>query len=100
MKHQYDRVYITDKYDQPYILFLFFSKYSPSQIQQDISLTKPDQFGFQTVPTYDKYIFGHINWPDIPDNSLVVAADEIIPHGPHKIINFDNNQPAFKIYIK
>ncbi len=99
-KSQYDHVYITDKYDQPYILFLFFSKYSPSQIQQDISLTKPDQFGFQTVPTYDKYIFGHINWPDIPDNSLVVAADEIIPHGPHKIINFDNNQPAFKIYIK
>jgi len=99
-KYNYQKVYITDKYDQPYILFLFFSKYSPQNIQSQIKLTQPDKYGFSTVLSYDNYHFGKINWDQIPNVSLVVASDENIPQDPVKIIYFSNGQPAFKIYQK
>ena len=96
----YDQVYVTNKYDQPYILFLFFSKYPPEKIQSEIKLTTPDQYGFSTVLNYDKYHFEKIDWDKIPSNSLVITSDEITPQEPIKIINFPNNQPGFKIYSK
>ncbi|MDD4938311.1 MAG: hypothetical protein PHX34_04845 [Candidatus Shapirobacteria bacterium] len=99
-KNQYQNIYITNKYDQPYILFLFYSKYSPTKIQSQIQLTQPDNFGFSTVLGYDNYHFGKIDWGSIPVNSLVIASDEEIPANPTKIIDFPNGKPAFKIYQK
>lgn len=99
-KNNYNQVYVTNKYDQPYILFLFYSKYSPQKIQSEIKLTPPDNFGFSTVLTYDKYHFQKINWNDIPPNSLVITSDESVPIEPIKVINFPNGQPGFKIYSK
>lgn len=100
-KNNYSNIYITNKYDQPYILFLFFSQYPPSQIQSQIKLTPPDNFGFSTVLGYDNYHFGKINWEEASNNSLVVSSDEIISEQqPLKIIYFPNGQPAFKIYQK
>ncbi|MDD2482707.1 MAG: phospholipid carrier-dependent glycosyltransferase [Candidatus Shapirobacteria bacterium] len=99
-KDQYKQIYVTNKYDQPYILFLFYSKYSPQKIQSEIKLTPPDNFGFSTVLNYDKYNFQKIDWNQIPSNSLVVTSDEIVPIEPIKIINFPNGQPGFKIYSK
>lgn len=100
-KDNYNQIYVTNKYDQPYILFLFYSKYPPQKIQSQIKLTTPDQYGFSTVLNYDKYNFEKIDWDKIPANSLVISSDEIIPQiNPQKIINFPNGQPAFKIYSK
>jgi 4-amino-4-deoxy-L-arabinose transferase-like glycosyltransferase len=99
-KINYQNVYVTDKYDQPYILFLFYSKYPPQKIQKEIKLTPPDQFGFSTIRQFNKYHFEKIDWSSIPKNSLVIASDEKIPALPIKIINFPNGQEAFKIYIK
>ena len=99
-KNKYQNIYITDKYDQPYILFLFFSKYPPQKIQSQITLTQPDKYGFSTVLSYDNYHFGKINWSQIPDDSLVITSDEDIPQEPFKTIYFSNGQPAFKIYQK
>ncbi|MDD4785488.1 MAG: hypothetical protein PHH12_03495, partial [Candidatus Shapirobacteria bacterium] len=99
-KNQYNQIYITNKYDQPYILFLFYSKYPPHQIQSQIKLTPPDNFGFSTVLNYDKYNFQKIDWDNLPTNSLVVTSDEFVPIEPQKIINFPNGQPGFKIYSK
>lgn len=100
-KNKYQNIYITNKYDQPYILFLFFSKYPPTQIQPQIKLTTPDQFGFSTVIGYDNYHFGTIDWNQIPNDSLIVASDEIISgQSPIKTFNFSNSQPAFTIYQK
>lgn len=99
-KNNYSNIYITNKYDQPYILFLFYSQYPPSQIQSQIKLTTPDNFGFSTVLGYDNYHFGKIDWENIPSSSLVVSSDEEIPASPQKIINFPSKQPAFKIYQK
>ena len=99
-KDKYQNVYITNKYDQPYILFLFFSQYSPEKIQSQIKLTPPDKYGFSTVLGYDNYHFEKINWSNIPSGSLVVASDEEISASPEKIIYFSNGQAAFKIYQK
>jgi 4-amino-4-deoxy-L-arabinose transferase-like glycosyltransferase len=99
-KDKYQNIYITNKYDQPYILFLFYSQYPPQKIQPQIKLTSPDSFGFSTVLGYDNYHFGKIEWDKIPANSLVVTSDETTPVSPEKIINFPNGQPAFNIYQK
>lgn len=99
-KYNYKNIYITDKYDQPYILFLFYSHYNPSLIQSQIELTPPDKFGFSTVAGYDNYHFGKIGWEYIEPNSLIIASDETFPTNPIKIINFSNNTAAFNIYQK
>jgi hypothetical protein len=99
-KDKYNSVYITDKYDQPYILFLFYSKYLPSQIQKEIKLTPPDKFGFSTVNHFSNLYFQKIDWDKIPSNSLVVTSDETVPATPLKNIYFPNKSFAFKIYIK
>lgn len=99
-KNLYPNIYLTDKYDQPYILYLFFSRYPPQTLHSQIRLTPPDKYGFSTVSQIDNIKFQKINWADIPSGSLVVAGDELIPFDPQTIINFPNGQPGFKIYIK
>jgi hypothetical protein len=100
-KNNYQNIYITDKYDQPYILYLFYSKYPPQLIQSQIKLTPPDQFGFSTVRQIDNIHFEKIDQSSIPPGSLIVAADENMGLAtPIKIIDFPNTLPAFKIYIK
>lgn len=69
-KEIYQNIYITDKFDQPYILYLFFTKYDPQKIQSQIILTPPDRFGFSTVNKIDNIYF---KIPIIiPSNSLVI----------------------------
>lgn len=99
-KYKFENIYITDKYDQPYILYLFYSKYPPLKIQSQIKLSPPDQFGFSTVKKIDNIFFEKINWNSIPLNSLIAASDEFTPIAPLKTINFPNKLPGFKIYTK
>jgi 4-amino-4-deoxy-L-arabinose transferase-like glycosyltransferase len=99
-QNKYKFVYVTDKYDQPYILFLFYLKYSPQLIQKETQLTPPDQFGFSTVKKFDRYHFEKLNWDNIPPKTLIIASDEMMPVEPLDIINFPNGQPGFKIYQK
>ena len=99
-KYKYDNVYVTDKYDQPYIMFLFYSQYNPSLIQKEIKLSDPDKYGFSTVRHYNKYTFTKIDWQAIPVNSLVITSDESVPIEPIKKIMFPNNTSAFNIYVK
>lgn len=69
-KYIYQNIYITDKFDQPYILYLFFTQYDPVKIQNQIKLTLPDKFGFSTVNQIDNIYF---KIPEIiPPNSLII----------------------------
>jgi len=43
--------------DQPYIMYLFYTKYDPSRLQAQIKLTPPDIYGFSTVEQIDDIIF-------------------------------------------
>lgn len=102
VKGKYNKILVTDKYDQPYILFLFYSKYPPQNFQGHHTLSFRDKFNFSTVRDYDKYHFADTPWSKVRDihSSLIVAAPEDIPDiGVNivKTINFPNGQPAFKI---
>ena len=101
-KNNYDHIYITNKYDQPYILFLFYSQKNPSEIQNQLKLTSPDNFGFSTIQNYDNYHFQKIDWQSIPENSLVAVSDEQVPDDKiiKKLISFPNGQAAFTVYEK
>ena len=79
---KYKEVIVTDRYDQPYTLFLFYLNYSPEKFQKEHVLTLKDKFGFSTVRAFDKYTFTPINYdsarPNHP-NSLIVGTPEEIP---------------------
>ena len=102
VQDRYSQVWVTDKYDQPYILFLFYSKFPPQQFQGRHQLTFRDKFNFSTVRDYDKYHFESTPWEKVRDvhSTLIVAAPEDIPDvGVNivKTIYFPGGQPAFKI---
>jgi len=99
IKDNYSKIYITEKYDQPYILFLFYLKYPPQKFQQEVVLTPRDKFGFSTVRDFANFHFENIKWEEVnkQKNVLICGTEEEIPHGEKitKIINFPNNKPAF-----
>jgi 4-amino-4-deoxy-L-arabinose transferase-like glycosyltransferase len=98
---QYQNVYITNVYDQPYILYLFFSQYPLPRLQPNIQLTPPDKFGFSTVDQIDNITFHVPPWDQIPPFSLVVAAPSELTDIPAlKTISYQSFPPTFKIYIK
>jgi 4-amino-4-deoxy-L-arabinose transferase-like glycosyltransferase len=102
VKNNYNQILVTDKYDQPYILFLFYSKYSPEKFQDHHVLTFRDKYNFSTVRDYDKYHFSSTPWEKVRDvhSSLIIAAPEDIPEvgvNVVKTIYFPNGDPAFKI---
>jgi len=79
---QYERVVVTTKYDQPYVLFLFYMNYKPQNFQGNHKLTAKDNYGFSTVDEFDKYVFKQIEWETYNlafKNSLIVGTDDEIP---------------------
>ena len=75
---KYDKIIITDRYDQPYILLAFFLKYPPEKMQKEIVMTPRDKFGFSTVKNFANFEFKTINFrEDIKNNNtLIISADE------------------------
>lgn len=100
----YENIFITDRYDQPYILILFYTKYPPADFQEGHTLTARDKYGFSTVSGFDNYHFGSIDYdkirPNNPD-SLIVGTDEEIPDEANIIeeIYFPNGEVAFEIVV-
>ncbi len=98
----YINIVVTNKYDQPYILLLFYSKYPPSKFQTEHVLTHRDKYGFSTVTGYSNYIFKSVDWDRdklLYPNSLIIGAGEEIPDETNitKIIYGSNNYLYFKI---
>ncbi len=100
IKDNYEKIYVTEQYDQPYIIFLFYFKYPPEKFQKEAVLTPRDKFGFSTVRDFDNFHFENIDWKNLPDekNILVCGTDKEIPDNADiiKTINFKNGQPAFQ----
>lgn len=101
-QEKYDKIYITDKYDQPYILTAFYLKYSPKEFQQEAKLTPRDKFGFSTVERFGKYNFGKINIKEIPSGVrvLIIGSPEDVPESAtiiERIYFKDGKTEAFRI---
>lgn len=75
---KYDKIIISDRYDQPYILIAFFTKYPPADFQKDIVMSAPDHYGFTTGRKLGKYEFRTINYEQdkLSPNTLLITADE------------------------
>lgn len=79
---KYNSIVITTRYDQPYIMYLFYTKYPPKDFQNNHTLTLRDEFGFSTVEKLDKLIFKGINFEKDKEeyrNALILGSDEEIP---------------------
>ena len=99
---EFEKIVITDRYDQPYILTLFYLKYPPEKFQNAHRLTERDKFGFSTVNSFDKFEFRPISWENIRDmrETLVIGTSEEIPKVEANVIkeiSFPNGDTAFRI---
>ncbi len=96
---KYDQVIITDRYDQPYILVLFYEKYNPEKYQPQATLTERDKFNFGTVRAFDKYQFHSIKSDEIEKvhNTLFIGTPQEIDPRTKTIdqVNFPDGTPAF-----
>ncbi|MCK4859763.1 MAG: hypothetical protein KAS87_04295 [Candidatus Omnitrophica bacterium] len=82
VQDRYEKIIVTDRYDQPYILFLFYQKFPPNKFQPEHILTPRDEFGFSTVRTFDIFRFQKIDFEQTRvdfSNSLIAGTDEEIP---------------------
>lgn len=100
IQSQYDKVIITTRYDQPYIMTLFYTRYNPADFQNSHTLTSPDKFGFSTVPSFDKFYFKSISSEDFSSvNTIIVGSPSEISSDldPLQTIYFPSGEPAYKI---
>jgi 4-amino-4-deoxy-L-arabinose transferase-like glycosyltransferase len=97
------KIVVTDKYDQPYILLLFYKKYNPLKYQPQATLSERDKFNFGTVRSFDKYEFHKISPEEIKKypNVLYVAAPEEAGTESNIIdsVDFPNGEKAF-VFVK
>lgn len=94
----FNKVVITDRYDQPYILLLFYKQYDPAKYQPQAVLTDRDKFNFGTVRSFDKYEFKKPTFEEIKQNKdtlYIVTPEEAGDNTIIDRVNFPNGEPAF-----
>lgn len=97
---KYNKIVISTRYDQPYILAAFYLKYPPAKLQKELVMSGRDNFGFSTGTSFGQYEFRKI---DIDNelkakNNLVVIADEPVKNAKViKDVKSIGGQEIFKI---
>lgn len=78
---KYKDVVVTNRYDQPYILVLFYLKYPPEKFQVSHTLSSRDEYGFSTVEDFDNYHFASVDFdslkPQYPGSYIIGTPEEI-----------------------
>lgn len=102
IEDNYSKIIVTDRYDQPYILFLFYKKYPPARFQTEHVLTSRDKFGFSTVRSFGQYRFVSVNWDTMRDmrNVVLVGTPQELNRIDANVVKricFPNGEPAFLI---
>lgn len=77
---QYQKVIFSDIYGQPYIYYLFYTKYNPKKFQQQAILEQPSA-DVGTIRKIDNIEFRRVYLPDDRSNknSLIIGTPEEIP---------------------
>lgn len=103
VKNNYDVVWVTDAYDQPYILFLFYMKYAPEKFQLEGKLSERDSYGFSTVRDFDVFHFEGVDIEKIRqrfpgEKVLIIGTDKEIPEQSDilKTISLGNGHVIFQ----
>lgn len=84
----FDKFYVTKESGPPYIFFLYYLKYPPNKFQKQASLGNVDQYGFQQVEKFDKFIFS-LDYPKNKKNIVVIGR-------PYEISEIDIKKIYFK----
>lgn len=100
-ENQVSHIIVTNKYDQPYIYFLFYRMVNPSDYQQETLGQEPSQ----TLRKFGKYEFRKINWDkdDALRDVIIVGSGGDPPEIPPTAgaivneVNFLDGSVAFRI---
>lgn len=108
----YQKVVITDRYDQPYILTLFYKaalaqeqgkQFNPADYQSKLVLSERDKFNFGTVRSFDHYEFKEVKPEEVMEakNTLfIVTPKEVLPNSDIiDRVKFPNGEDAF-VFVK
>lgn len=104
---KYDRVIFSDEYGQPYIYYLFYTKYPPKDFQKQAVLEQKT-VDVGTIRKIDNIEFKKINWPADRgmENTLFIGTGEEIPDADiatekksKKLyeVKFPDDKTAFKV---
>lgn len=101
IKDQYQKVLVTYQYDQPYVYFLFYTRYDPLSYQNQWN----GQEILRAQRSFDKYEFRNIDWEKDAKsiNTLLVGTPKEIPSdaaGLMKDINFPDGSVAFRLVAR
>ncbi len=77
---KYNNVIFSNEYGQPYIYYLFYSKYPPQKFQEQAVLER-DSVDVGTVKNIDNIQFRQVNWPNDRglENTLFIGTGKEIP---------------------
>lgn len=77
---KYNQVIFTNEYGQPYIYYLFYSKYPPEKFQSQAVLER-ESVDVGTVKKIDNIEFRKVNWPSDRglENTLIIGTGKEIP---------------------
>lgn len=100
-QNNFNKIVITDRYDQPYILYLFYSSYQPNVYQKLTKRYGDSQFGFLTISGFDKFEFRSIGRGEASREKGVLFAGTDLEVGADtpvlKTIEFPNGDIAFRL---
>ena len=111
-QQNFDEINMTNFYGQPYIFYLFHTRYQPSQYQAQANLERENSVDVGKVNKIDNINFKSLNWQDTlnQDNELFIfSVDEILRSELNKQpdlmkeftpIGVINNQAMFYAYEK
>ena len=95
---KYDKVIISDEYAQPYIFALFYLKYPPDNLVNEVVRNPVSNWGFSTVSKLNKFEFGKTGSLKNLENTLVFADKEIQGKTASDVIKFLDGSNAFFVY--
>lgn len=99
-QNKFDQISFTDFYGQPYIYYLFYSKYSPQKYQQQANLVENKSGDTGSIQQIDKIKFTSTNWQYIkntPNTLGIFSYDEILRQGIDKSSEFNKFIPLSPI---
>ena len=97
---KYTNIYFSDFYGQPYIYYLFYSKYPPIKYQKQAFLTENEVGDTGKIEKIDNINFFAPNFESIKNTEktiVVYSYDEIIRQGLDKSQNFSQFIPLSPI---
>ena len=97
---EYQKIKVTDRYDQPYILFLFYLKYDPAKYQEEYKRSVDTQYGFSTIAAFDKYEFGPVSKNEVNTKEktlLIGTPQELSGVSTLFSVPYPNGQSAFVV---